>query len=242
MAETIHESGYYHTKIKDWPEGERPREKLFSLGVSSLSDAELLAILIGSGTTKVTAVDLAKRMLIDFNGLNEIASKNSFELSKMKGIGLARSARIVAAFELGRRQNHKAVTKKIQFKSPEDIFQYYYPKVQNLKFEIFAILLLNGNNSLIQDIQITKGTLTSSLVHPREVFKTAIDNLAAAMILLHNHPSGEPSPSLEDKRITQQLLSASELLGIPILDHVIIAGNQFYSFAQKGLIKQGIRK
>lgn len=241
MTETIQETGYYHTKIKDWPEGERPREKLFDLGAQALSDAELLAILIGAGTAKVTAVDLAKRLLIDAENLEALASKNVYELSKLKGIGPARAARIVATFELGRRQNSAPVHKKIQFKSPEDIVLYYRPKIRNLKYEVFALMLLNGNNGLIHDIQLTKGTLTSSLVHPREVFKAAIDYLAAAMILIHNHPSGEPNPSIEDKQITRQLVSASELIGIPILDHVIIAEDKFFSFAQKGLIQQGKR-
>ncbi len=238
MADKIQESGYYHTKIKDWPHAERPREKLCEFGASHLSDAELLALLIGSGTKRVTALDLAKRMLIDSGHIENLASKNVIELTKMKGIGNARGARIAAAFELGRRQFRKRFENKIQFKSPDDIAAYYGPKVNSLKYEVFALLLLNGNNCLIQEVQLTKGTLTASLVHPREVFKAAIDYMAAALILIHNHPSGEPKPSDEDKKITRQLLAASELIGIPILDHVIISNNQYFSFTQKGLIKQ----
>ncbi len=236
MTDTICQSAYYHTKIKDWPEGERPREKLLNHGPESLSDAELLAIFIGSGTRNVTALDLAKRMLIDHGEIKGLSSKNAMEISKMKGIGKARSARILAAFEVGRRLNQNDFGAKDKITCPEDIFRYYAPRLQHMEKEIFTLLLLNGNNRIKQEIQLTIGTLTASLVHPREVFKSAIDCLAAGIILMHNHPSGEPEPSSEDKNVTKQLLEASRIIGIPILDHIIIADQKYYSFADNGLI------
>lgn len=236
MSDTICQNTYYHTKIKDWPEGERPREKLLNHGPEVLSDAELIAIFIGSGTRKVTALDLARRMLIDYGNIRGLSSKSAAEICKLKGIGKARSARILAAFEIGRRLNQKEIDRKNKFTSPEDIFSYYAPRFQHLKKEIFTILLLDGKNRLMQEVQLTKGTLTASLVHPREVFKTAIDGLAAGIILMHNHPSGECNPSKEDEAVTRQLIEASHIVSIPILDHVIIAGDYYFSFADNGLI------
>jgi DNA repair protein RadC len=237
MIEKVKEAAFYHTRIKEWPETERPREKLLKHGASILSDAELLALLIESGTGGITAVDLAKRLLAEHRSLRIMASKGVQELIRMKGIGPARGARIIAAFEAGRRIQAGAIEKKKKIDSPADIVQYYLPKLGNLKKEIFTIILVDSGNRVIRDVTISQGTLNASIVHPREVFKAAVDHLAAGVILLHNHPSGEPLPSKEDKHITAQLIKAGDVMGIPILDHIILAGDQYFSFAKEGLLK-----
>ena len=237
MVEKVKEAAFYHTRIKEWPEDERPREKLLKQGASMLSDAELLALLIESGTGGITAVDLAKRLLAEHRSLRIMASKGVQELVRMKGIGPARGARIIAAFEAGRRIQAGAIEKKKKIGSPADIVQYYLPKLGNLKKEIFTIILVDSGNRVICDVTISQGTLNASIVHPREVFKAAVDHLAAGVILLHNHPSGEPLPSKEDKHITAQLVKAGDVMGIPILDHIILAGDQYFSFAREGFLK-----
>ena len=235
MIEKVKEAAFYHTRIKEWPEDERPREKLLKQGAQSLSDAELLALLIESGTGGVTAVDLAKRLLTEHRSLRIMASKGVQELIRMKGIGPARSARIIAAFEAGRRIQAGAIEKRKKIDSPADIVQYYLPRLGNVKREIFTIILLDSGNRVIRDVNISQGTLNASVVHPREVFKAAVDHLAAGV--LHNHPSGEPLPSKEDKHITAQLIKAGDVMGIPVLDHIILAGDQYFSFAKEGLLK-----
>jgi DNA repair protein RadC len=237
MIEKVKEAAFYHTRIKEWPEDERPREKLLKQGAQSLSDAELLALLIESGTGGVTAVDLAKRLLAEHRSLRIIASRGVQELIRMKGIGPARGARIIAAFEAGRRIQAGVIEKRKRIDSPADIVQYYLPKLGNLKKEMFTIILVDSGNRVIRDVTISQGTLNASIVHPREVFKAAVDHLAAGVILLHNHPSGEPLPSKEDKYITAQLVKAGDVMGIPVLDHIILAGDRYFSFAKEGLLK-----
>jgi DNA repair protein RadC len=237
MTNKVKETSFYHTKIKEWPEEERPREKLLKQGAPSLSDAELLALLIESGTGGVTAVDLAKRLLAEHQNLSVIASKGVQELIRMKGIGPARSARILAAFEVGRRIQSGTVEKRKKIDSPADIVQYYLPRLGSEKREIFTVILMDSGNRIIRDVAISQGTLNASIVHPREVFKAAVDHLAAGVILLHNHPSGEPLPSKEDKHITAQLVKAGDVMGIPVLDHIILAGDRYFSFAREGLLK-----
>ncbi|MBN2104951.1 DNA repair protein RadC [bacterium] len=226
----------YHPKIKDWPEDERPREKLIKHGATFLSDAELVALIIGSGSDGVTAVDVAKRLILDYHALAGLAECNLAELCRMKGIGSARGARLMAAFEIGRRVECCQSALSVKLSTPGDVAKYYQPSLRTLKQEIFKVILLDSGNRLIRDVDITKGTLNASLVHPREVFKAAVDYLAAGVILLHNHPSGEAQPSAQDKAMTEQLVQAGQLMGIPVMDHLIIAQKNFYSFANEGLI------
>ena len=237
MVKKIKETSFYHTSIKEWPEDERPREKLLKLGPQFLSDAELLALLIGSGTNGITAVDLAKRLMVEHKTLATLASRDVVELIRMKGIGPASGARILAAFEIGRRIEMGGESKRIRITSPEDVVKSYFPVLRGLKKEIFKVILLDSGNKIIRDVTISQGTLNASLVHPREVFKTAIDYLAAGIILIHNHPSGESAPSIEDRQITAQLIKAGEIMGIPVLDHIIIGENNYFSFGEKGLLK-----
>lgn len=237
MVEKVKETSFYHTRIKEWPEEERPREKLLKLGPQVLSDAELLALLIESGTDGITAVDLAKRLLVEHKNLKVLASKAVVEFTRMKGIGPARGARLLAAFEVGRRIEMNSEEKGVKLSSPDCVARFYLPEFRGLKREIFKAVLLDSGNKIIRDVTISQGTLNASVVHPREVFKAAVDYLAAGILLLHNHPSGEASPSEEDRKITSQLMKASEVMGIPVLDHIILAGGRYFSFAKEGLLK-----
>ena len=234
--EKVKELSYYHTRIKDWPESERPREKLMRRGVDALTDAELLAILIGSGTGKITAVDLAKRLLIEHKTLRGLAGKSVADLKKFKGIGSARAVSLVSAFELGRRLHSREDEKLDVVRSPQDVAARFIPKLRDLKKEVFLLLLLNSANGVIKEVIISEGNLNASVVHPREVFKAAIDELAAGVILVHNHPSGNRNPSREDIALTKQIVEAGKVVGIPVHDHIIVAGGVFTSFAEEGLI------
>ncbi len=238
MSHKVQETSYYHTKIKEWPEEERPREKLLNFGPQHLSDAELLALLIESGTGGITAVDLAKRLLVEHEDLAELSSIGIVELLRMKGIGPARSARILAAFELGRRVEGGKGKEGVRLNSPTEVAKFFSPEFRGLKKEIFKTVLLDSGNRIIRNVTVSQGTLNMSVVHPREVFKPAVDHLAAGIILLHNHPSGEPEPSQMDRQITRQLTEAGEVMGIPVVDHIILADNRYFSFAKKGLLKQ----
>ncbi len=197
-VDKIKEVSYYHTKIKDWPESERPREKLLELGADKLSNAELLAILLRSGSGEVTAVDLAKRLMIEYGELPAISGRSIGELKKMKGIGNTKAVTLIAAFEIGRRIASGGDIKKVKIGWPEDIANYYIPLMRNLKKEQFKIVLLDSSNQILKDILISEGNLNSSIVHPREIFKPAVSESAASIILVHNHPSGDCEPSEDD--------------------------------------------
>ena len=232
----VTEASFYHTSIKPWPASERPREKLVQFGPDVLSEAELLAILIGSGTGKVTAVDLAKRLLVEHPTLRDLAALSVSDLRRFKGIGEARAVTIVAAFELARRVRSSPDQKKKAIQSPSDVAQIFIAKLQHLKQEVFIVVLMNSANIVMREVTITKGLLNSSLTHPREVFRPAILEQAASVILVHNHPSGNVEPSREDIVVTQQIVEAGKIVGIPVHDHIIIAGNSYTSFAERGLL------
>jgi DNA repair protein RadC len=236
LVKKIAEVSQYHSKISDWPEGERPREKLLKLGAGLLSDAELLAIIIRSGSGKITAVDISKKILKDYCSLDIIASRNVGDFKKYKGVGNTKAVCLVAAFEIARRAVIIKEKEKRKILSPVDVVDLFMPLMRDLQQEVFKVLLLDSANHLINEVEITRGTLNSSLVHPREVFRAAITQPAAAIILLHNHPSGNSEPSLEDIQITKQLVEAGKIIGIPVHDHIILAGNSFVSFAEKGIL------
>ncbi len=233
----IEEPTFYHTKITDWPEGERPREKLMQLGPERLSDSELLAILLRTGTRKQTVVDLAKTIVTRYGNLQDLSTMDYQEFFRLKGIGPAKAVTLIAAFEIGRRIASLPIKQKIKVSDPAIIFQRYEPLLSHLKKEVFYVLILNSANTLIRDVQISEGTLNSSLVHPREVFKAAVLESGASIVLLHNHPSGEVQPSQEDKFITQKLVEAGTMMDIPVLDHIIIGQRQYFSFREAGLIE-----
>ena len=233
--DTSREPAQYHIKIKDWPESERPREKLIQRGVDALSDAELLAILIHSGSKKITALDLAKSMLTKFENLRALSKRSLNELIQgFTGIGKARAVTILAALELGKRVQSNASDEDVRIQSPEDVARRFIPRMRDLNQEKFYALLLNSSGRIIKEAEISRGTVNASLVHPREVFKAAVIELATSIILLHNHPGGTAEPSREDREITRQLIDAGKLMGIPVQDHVIICGDSFVSFAEKG--------
>lgn len=232
----IQEPTFYHTRITEWPEDERPREKLMALGPAYLTDSELLAILLRTGSRQQTAVDLAKTVLKQFENLHELAESDYRAFFRLKGIGPAKALTLAAAFELARRIAALPRKAKLKITSPELVFQKYGSRLGVLKKEVFMVLLLNSANLLTREYKISEGTLNASLVHPREVFQPAIADLAAAVILLHNHPSGETKPSAEDRNITNRLVEAGKLLDIPVLDHIIIGRHGFFSFQEQGLI------
>ena len=191
-------------KITQWPKKERPRERLLQHGPQHLTEAELLGILIGKGIRKKTAIDLARELLDRYESLKKLFSRSPSELTAVKGIGSAKAATLSAAFELVRRiQSHKD-TDKPSFRRSSDIADHYLPLMRDLRKEVFKILLLNRANRLIKEVFISEGTLDASIVHPRDVFREALLEPAAGIILIHNHPSGNPSPSEEDLRITKQ--------------------------------------
>ena len=231
----VSEPSSYHLKITEWPPEERPREKLLSRGAKSLTIVELLAILIRSGSGKITAVDLAKTLLKEYETLHRISTRSVEELRQYKGIGNTKAITLVAAFELGIRASEQ-VSEKEQINSPLDCFNRFRSEYQDLKQEVFKVILLDSANHPLRIVKISDVILNSSLVHPREVFYPAINEPAASIILMHNHPSGNPEPSSDDIQITRQIVEAGKILGIPVHDHIIIAIDRFTSFAEKGLI------
>lgn len=227
------ESSY---KITRWPRHERPRERLLQHGPQSLTEAELLGILIGKGTKKKTAIDLARELLDRYESLQKLFSRSPSELMTIKGIGSAKAAALSAAFELVRRVQSRKDSGKPIFKRSSEVANHYLPLMRDLRQEVFKVLLLSRANRLIKEVFISEGTLDASLVHPREVFREALLEPTAGVILIHNHPSGNPSPSEEDLRITRQLVEAGRLLGIKVHDHIILAGEGYRSFADEGLL------
>lgn len=225
----------YRATIKDWPVDERPREKLAARGTDALTNSELIAILLRTGSRGQTALDLAKHLISQGRTLNDIARMDVPALKKL-GIGNARATAIVAAFELSRRLEREEMKLSAVFQGPEDVALYLGSELRILKHEEFRVLLLNSSNRLIRTVIVTKGILNSSLVHPRECFADAISEKAQSVIFVHNHPSGNPEPSQEDISITRQLVESGKILGIPVHDHIIIAGDTFTSFAERKLL------
>jgi DNA repair protein RadC len=223
-------------KISGWPKKERPRERLLQHGPQPLTEAELLGILLGKGTRKKTAIDLGRELLDQYESLQKLFSRSPSELMKVKGIGSAKAAILSAAFELVRRLQSQGNVPKPSFKRSLEVATHYLPLMRDLRKEVFRVLLLNRANRLIKEVTISEGTLEASIVHPRDVFREAIIEPAAGIILIHNHPSGNPSPSEEDLRITKQLVEAGRLLGIKVYDHIILAGESYRSLADEGLM------
>ncbi len=223
-------------KISRWPEKERPRERLLQQGAQHLTEAELLGILIGKGTTRKTAIDLARELLDRYESLENLFSRSPSELMKINGIGPAKAATLSAAFQLVRRIQSKTSKDQPSFKRAKDVANLYLPLMKDLRKEVFRVLLLSRSNRLIKEVTISEGTLDASIVHPRDVFREALLESAAGVILLHNHPSGNPNPSEEDIRITKQLVEAGRVMGIKVYDHIILAGEDYRSLADDGLI------
>ncbi|MBU8893195.1 MAG: DNA repair protein RadC [Bacteroidales bacterium] len=226
---------YSNLTIKDWAVEDRPREKLIKKGMQSLSDAEIVAILIGSGTKNESAVELSKKVLKSANNnLNELGKQNIQDLTKMKGIGDAKAITILAALELGKRRKISDVITKKKITQSKDIFELFQPILGDLPHEEFWILLLNRSNKIIEKFKISQGGVSGTVIDVKIILKQAIEKLASSVILCHNHPSGNRNPSSADDSITNKLKNGAKLLDIQILDHVIIADMEYFSYADEG--------
>lgn len=222
--------------MEDVPKNSRPRERLIQEGADSLSDQELLAILLGSGTRDESVLALSMKILKQFDGLRLLRDASVEELKEVRGIGDAKAVLLLAAFELGKRVHRLQFNDRFTIKSPSDCAEYMMDELRFLQQEHFVCLFLNTKNHIIHRQTIFVGGLNSSLVHPREIFKEAIRRSAASIICLHNHPSGDPTPSREDIEVTDRLIECGKIMGIEILDHIIIGENRFVSLKEKGHI------
>lgn len=223
--------------IKNWPKDMRPREKLLKAGEHTLSTAELLAVLLRTGHTGKSAVDVGRKIMQEFGTLREMSHSDIYRWKKIKGIGDAKIAQIRAAVEIGRRIMGEESEIKGSVRSPEDIANMLMPRMRDLKVEIFKIALLDGRNNIIDEpIEIAAGTPTQAVPHVREIMATALRHFAAGIVCIHNHPSGNTTPSSEDKRFTQSLRAACEAMEIKLIDHIIIGDNKFFSFVEAGQI------
>lgn len=223
--------------IKHWADDDKPREKMVKKGKSALSDAELIAILIGSGSRDESAVELSKRILVSVeNNLNALGKLSIKQLMQFKGIGEAKAITIMAALEVGRRRRGEEAKKVTKISSSKDVFELLQPSLGELPHEEFWIVYLNNSNSVIHTIQLSKGSITGTLVDVRLVLKKALELGAIGLVLAHNHPSGTLVPSSADKQITQKLIKASSALDIKVLDHLIITQKAYFSFADENIL------
>ena len=233
-------SGRESTKalsIRELPRSERPRERLKHLGAHALSSAELLAIVVGTGAAGRSALEVGQAILAGAGGsLRRLAAQPVAALTGLEGVGTARAVIVHAALELGRRMAVEERSDGAPVRSPRDVFRVFSPRLEDLPVEEFHVAVLDSQHRLERDVTVTRGILNSSLVHPREVFRAAIAERAAAVILVHNHPSGDPTPSPDDRSVTEQLVAAGRLLDIPVHDHVIIGRGRYVSFAEAGLL------
>ena len=229
MTERERKNGIIH-----WPETERPRERLLSKGSDALSDAQLLAILLRTGRRDSSAVQVAMDILQRVESLGALAQSGIEELCTIPGVGPAKAAQLKAALELGKRAMAVPLSTGTRLTSSADLFRHFHPLLRDLKHELFKVVLLDAKNTVMKESTVSEGSLTLSIVHPREVFALAIRESAASVIFLHNHPSGDPTPSVEDRRLTDRLVAAGDLLGIRVLDHLIVGDGRYVSFADEG--------
>lgn len=226
-----------HLKITHWAVEDRPREKLLLKGKGILSDAELIGILIGSGTRSQSAVDLAKLILSQVdNDLNQLAKLSVTDLQKIKGIGEAKAISIVSALELGRRRKPTEIPKRPKISSSQDAYDLMKPELMDLQHETFWILLLNRAHQVVKKQVISSGGVSGTVADPKIIFKHALDHLSSALILIHNHPSGNLKPSEADIKLTYKLKQSGELLEVPVLDHIIFTDRDYFSFADQGIL------
>lgn len=223
--------------IKQWADEDRPREKLMNKGIQSLSDAELIAILLGSGSRELTAVELARHVLNNVeNNLAQLGKRTVHELMQFKGIGEAKAITLIAAMELGRRRKLDDLTNKKKISASQDVFDIFQPILCDLPHEEFWVLFLNQSNKVIDKIKISQGGVSATIIDVRIILKHALERLASSIILCHNHPSGNLHPSEQDRSITTKLKEASKYLDISVLDHIIVTDTRFYSFLDEGLM------
>ncbi|ELR69455.1 DNA repair protein RadC [Fulvivirga imtechensis AK7] len=223
--------------IKSWAEEDRPREKLLLKGKSALSDAELIGILISSGTASMSAIDVAKQILNHtHNDLNQLAKLSVKDLIKFRGIGEAKAIAIVSAMELGRRRKETASAKKPKITCSEDAYQAIKPELLDIGHEEFWALLLNRSNTVMKKQLVSSGGVSGTVADPKIIFKSALEELACGIILVHNHPSGNLRPSEADINLTRKMKEAGRLLEIPVLDHIIFTDNSYFSFADENML------
>lgn len=226
-----------HFSIRNWAEDDKPREKMMLKGRESLSDAELIAVLIGSGSRNESAVELSKRLLNSVNNnLNALGKLSIKQLMTFKGIGEAKAVSIIAATELGRRRRAEETLELRKITSSKSVFEVMQPIVGELPYEEFWVLYLNNSNKIVYKSQLSKGGITGTFVDVRIIFKTALEQNAVGLILCHNHPSGKLMPSEADKQITQKVKEAGKNLDISVLDHIIVVEHGYYSFADEGIL------
>jgi DNA repair protein RadC len=222
--------------IRDFPEDERPRERFMKNGPQSLSNHELIAILLRTGTKEESVLQLSNRLLTQFEGLRLLKSATLQEMTEIKGIGQTKAIQILAAVELGRRVSNLAFDERYVIRSPEDGAKYMMNDMRFLTQEHFVCLYLNTKNQVIHKQTIFIGSLNATIVHPREVYREALKRSAASIICLHNHPSGDPAPSREDIEVTKRLAECGKIIGVDLLDHLIIGENKFVSLKEKGYL------
>lgn len=220
--------------MKAVAEHDRPREKLARVGASALGDNELLALVLGHGQPRTSALDLANVVLTTRGGVTGLARATHDELTRIGGIGAARAAQILAAVELGRRSVARGSQERAQMTSPRTVAEYLMPQFANRPVEQFGVMLLDTKHRVLRTTVLSVGTLDASIVHPREVFREAVGGGAASIVLFHNHPSGDPEPSREDTRLTERLIAAGVLMGIDVVDHVILGDARYFSYREKG--------
>ncbi|HEX7627294.1 MAG TPA: DNA repair protein RadC [Candidatus Methanoperedens sp.] len=225
----------YKIRIHDLPKDERPRERLIKNGASALSDSELLAIILRTGSKQENVINLSQRILKEYN-IKQLSQINLTQLMKVHGIKESKAAQIAACFEIARRLETFKNEDKQKINSPEDVYRLIYPKMREQKKELFIELCLDTKNQIIKEETISVGSLNANIVHPREVFKLALAESAAHIIVAHNHPSGDPTPSREDIEITKKLVETGNIMGITLLDHVIIGDGRHFSMKEAGHI------
>lgn len=222
--------------LTSWPAELRPRERLLALGSAVLSSQELLALVLGSGVRAAPALELARHLLVRTGGLRGLAQLGARELLGLRGIGPAQAGRLAAAFELARRLAAEPAERGLVIRSGADVMRLLGPRVRDVRKELFFALLLDGRHRLLREERVSEGSLTSSIVHPREVFAPAIKESAGAIVVAHNHPSGDPTPSTEDLDVTARLAEVGRLVGITLLDHVILGDPGFVSLRERGYL------
>ncbi len=229
----------YRTKIPDWPQDERPRERMLHNGPEALSEAELLAIILRTGNGKVTSVDMARSLLKEFGGIRGLDAVSIQQLQTVKGIGLAKACQIKSALELSKRLVKQKWRVNEHISCSDDVYQLVHLRMRDLGREVFKVLYLSARNQVLKEKTLFEGSLCESVVSPREIILEAVQAAAANIILLHNHPSGNPSPSHEDRNVTDKICAACKYFDVNVLDHIIIGKDSYYSFADQGLLTSG---